>query len=258
VFGTGVDTGGADGIVKVILPIGSYSWETLSSASYQGDTMARRVRIATEDRAKNWEKKTGKSRETPQSQIWEFETTFGRLSKDDVEDWDDLVLIMDPQPDGTIRFRSINNGSGSDKLYIVRDGNEADKKDFRPGNEFTAGFSVVSYGMNSHGHRFVHDSHRILMVEYCLPVANLACPPGPQYEPPDNANVTLRHTNMNPNLGIARDWAGWGGGRARHLGQINVLYGDGSVDTRSPASIDPNRDNLNAEYWQPTLGLSAP
>jgi prepilin-type N-terminal cleavage/methylation domain-containing protein/prepilin-type processing-associated H-X9-DG protein len=258
VFGTGVDTGGSDGIVKVILPVGNYSWATLPNGSYQGDTLARRVRVATEDRAKQWEKKSGKSRETPQSEIWEFETTFGRLSKDNAEDWDDLVLIMDPQPDGTTRFRSINNGSGTESLYMVRDGDDSRKQDFRPGKEFfTDASATVSYGMNSHGHRFLRDSHRILMVEYCVPVANLACRPGAQYEPPDNAIATLPYANANPSQGIARDWGGWAGSRARHLGQINVLYGDGSVESRSPASIDPNQDSLNAEYWQPTLGLPA-
>jgi prepilin-type processing-associated H-X9-DG protein/prepilin-type N-terminal cleavage/methylation domain-containing protein len=98
----------------------------------------------------------------------------------------------------------------------------------------------VSYGMNKSANRFVSDSHKVLVVEYCKSVADLAGLSA------DDRFANAYHLSNSP------DWTGWGGGRARHAGAINVLFADGHVETMKPSAIDPLILSLNREYWMAT------
>jgi prepilin-type N-terminal cleavage/methylation domain-containing protein/prepilin-type processing-associated H-X9-DG protein len=107
-----------------------------------------------------------------------------------------------------------------------------------------------SYGVNAHVNRFLNDSSTILMVEYCRVVADVV---GTNPVPNDLiAANAAKLVNLPPQYTVqSPDWAGWGGGRARHTKSMNVLFGDGHVDSMNPGRIDPRTPALNAEYWLP-------
>jgi hypothetical protein len=97
-----------------------------------------------------------------------------------------------------------------------------------------------SYAMNRCAPRFLNDTDKILALEYCKLVADLA----------GTTAVDRLPTDLMQN---SRMWPGWGGARARHYRWIGVLYADGRVDTRDPAAINPLVTDNNAKYWVPAL-----
>lgn len=102
----------------------------------------------------------------------------------------------------------------------------------------------VSYGMNSRVKRFVDDANKLLVVEYCKLSVDVV----------GGATTEL----LTPSLELTQSpyWTGWGGGRARHNGMLNVLYGDGRVDAVAPDSINPKVTDFNLLYWMPALDLN--
>ena len=44
----------------------------------------------------------------------------------------------------------------------------------------------------------------------------------------------------------------------RHSGMCNVLFGDGSVDLKSPDDIDPRDPELNRLWWTPDRDAGRP
>ena len=107
------------------------------------------------------------------------------------------------------------------------------------------GVEPASYGMNKCANRFVHDSHKVLVVEYCKLVADLAGV---------GASDRLYVSDAMKN---SRYWTGWGGGRARHTGTINVLFADEHIESLAPTAINPLVTGLNQDYWMPTADLIA-
>jgi prepilin-type processing-associated H-X9-DG protein len=91
------------------------------------------------------------------------------------------------------------------------------------------GVGMSSYGANGRLHRFTGDSHRILLVEYNKIVADVV-----------GAGASDVWTEQ-----IA----------PRHGGTLNVLFGDGRVEARTPRSIDPRVRPIHDEYWCPTRDL---
>jgi hypothetical protein len=109
------------------------------------------------------------------------------------------------------------------------------------GDWWEFGGTPWSYGMNRCAHRFLGGSDKILAVEYCKLVADL----------PDMTSADLnRVTDTMKNSPV---WTGWGGGRARHVRTMAVLFEDGRVETRNPDAIDPRIVDLNQRLWQPAL-----
>jgi prepilin-type processing-associated H-X9-DG protein len=104
---------------------------------------------------------------------------------------------------------------------------------------FFVGGGRVSYGINGRVNKFSQDSHKIFMVEYCKLVADVV-----GTSAPDLTSVTDTMRN-------SPDWTGWGGGRARHAGGINALFGDGHVETLNPLTINPSVATIHDEYWKP-------
>ncbi len=89
------------------------------------------------------------------------------------------------------------------------------------------GGSASSYGMNNRAHRFTQDSGKILLVEYGKHVANVVGA--------DASDI-------------------WSGQVAtRHAGTVNVLYGDGHVETVVPDAIDPRVLEIHDTIWRPEL-----
>lgn len=157
-------------------------------------------------------------------------------------------------PHGYFRY-SLFDPSG--QLVIDNDGNPCGSIDpsasrasyFHHGQAWQwPGVASASYGINSRAYRFTNDGDKLLMVEYSQPVADVA-----GLVPADSSKPYLKYLSMKQENGIAPDWGRWGGSRARHRGQMNVMFGDGSVSSFDPAAINPELSYLNAAYWQPSL-----
>lgn len=123
---------------------------------------------------------------------------------------------------------------GSPKLMTA-----PDKADWWPMIGLTC-----SYGMNSRANRFMNDSNKILLVEYCKLVADLAGTGGLDRIP-------------TPAMTGWPDWTGWGGGRGRHFGTMNVLFADGHVEPLNPDLINPLLTPLNQRYWMTSVEETA-
>ena len=121
---------------------------------------------------------------------------------------------------------------------VVNMGNLTGGSSLRGGLWWPLGTSnPCSYGMNSRANRFLQDGDKVLAVEYCKIVADLA-----------GGNTDELNT-PTPAMMDSPDWTHWGAGRARHTGLINTLFGDGRVETLYPDDINPKL--TNAEYWTP-------
>jgi prepilin-type N-terminal cleavage/methylation domain-containing protein/prepilin-type processing-associated H-X9-DG protein len=166
-----------------------------------------------------WEQRTGKYRQFAESFMFEFE--------DHVDfDWSDMVVLVDPYPDGRTHCQAIAKYAGFTFKLKDPQGNILFSP-FVPGNSWWAGAGEkASYGMNNRAQVFHQDSTKILMVEYGKLVADVV-----------GAD--------------ARDvWHQWV--RPRHAGVLNALFGDGRVETMPPSAIDPTVTKLHDEYWRPT------
>jgi len=87
---------------------------------------------------------------------------------------------------------------------------------------------AVSYGLNSRAMIFGGGAHRVLMLDY----KHRACHVGPDTRDPD-AWDTLQ--------------------APRHLGEANVLFSDGAVDSHRPEEIDPRQSEAVYKlYWAAT------
>lgn len=126
---------------------------------------------------------------------------------------------------------------------FTRGGSEKVLAPVEEGDWFTIASEPCSYGMNGCANRFVQDSHKVLAVEYCKLVADLAGPTATDRLP----TVAMKQSPV---------WAGWGGGRIRHNGAMNVLFADARVQTMLPAAINPLVSSLDAEYWTPLAGAA--
>jgi prepilin-type processing-associated H-X9-DG protein len=151
-----------------------------------------------------------------------------------------MCILVDPDGDETRCTYRWSSPTGYS--YRVKDpaGNVIVKY-FEVGTSFTApGGDKCSYGMNSRAVPFSQDSHKILMVEYCHVVADVVGP-------------TSHDLFPTHDMKDSPYWGGWGGSRARHLKQMNVLFAGGNVEPRSPMAINPVNAESADRYWQPLL-----
>jgi prepilin-type processing-associated H-X9-DG protein/prepilin-type N-terminal cleavage/methylation domain-containing protein len=176
-------------------------------------------------------------------------------------DLDICILVDGNESIGSYSFEDPGHGywhyclyGPGDQLLVDNNGTTCGSKDpnaprpawFHRGQAFSLGSArSSSYAINSAAARFTQDAHKILLVEYCVVVANLAGPSAGDLFAP------------HPDWSNSPSWTGWGGGRARHTGAINVLFADGHVEARAPAAINPLVTSLNREYWMPTTDTSA-
>jgi prepilin-type N-terminal cleavage/methylation domain-containing protein/prepilin-type processing-associated H-X9-DG protein len=133
---------------------------------------------------------------------------------------------------------------GDDKVVQGYDKNGASKPMDPPkvGDWWPMGGDPCSYGMNSRAARFLQDSHKLLAVEYCKLVADLAGTTAVDRIPTDLMKASPY-------------WTGWGGGRARHYRTLNALFADGHVQTRESDSINPLLTNNDNEFWTANVDL---
>jgi prepilin-type N-terminal cleavage/methylation domain-containing protein/prepilin-type processing-associated H-X9-DG protein len=167
--------------------------------------------------------------------------------------WDDgadICILIDPDIEGRVQGSfSWSDGHGysfkfldpEDKVVIDQQGRPMDPFHENNQHKWWMGEGArVSYGMNNRAYKFVQDSQRILMVEYCKLVADVA------------GTSASDLTTVTPFMKDSRQWGGWGGSRARHYGLMNILMADGSVQSVTPAAINPSVPRIHDEYWKPT------
>ncbi len=156
------------------------------------------------------------------------------------DDFNDCVVLIDIFPDGRSVGTYIWESNHAYRFKLLDpEGNPLHGEEW-----FTRNFTwdvttdQASYGMNSRSSRFTSDSHKILLAEYCKSVA---------------AVVGASAPDLTPTAALmdSPTWTGWGGGRARHSGSMNVLFEDGHVEGRRPMSIDPRVSWIHDAYWKP-------
>jgi prepilin-type N-terminal cleavage/methylation domain-containing protein/prepilin-type processing-associated H-X9-DG protein len=169
---------------------------------------------------------------TPPNWYAEFELTY-------TWDWDDIVLLMEPQPNGSVKVTYyIGDGNGTATVYDYKvdllDANKNNiavnltykKFGFIPGDN-----TACHYAINSRAHKFNLDSSKLLLLEYKNTIANVV-PPAPT-----NSELAAFESNVAP----------------RHINALNVLFYDGHVETRTVAEIDPRQPNPLKEVWIPSI-----
>jgi prepilin-type processing-associated H-X9-DG protein len=189
---------------------------------------------------------------TPSEGAWVFVT-------DDGADYNigDIYFVLDPNCPGGGRgfclcaqFTTSGAVCSKDPPEVVQGftagggvvpmGTLSGRSTLQPGTWWPLGTSnPCSYGMNSRAYRFLHDSHKVLVVEYCKVVADLAG---------GNTSELLVPT---PAMKNSPYWTHWGAGRARHTNTINTLFADGRVEALNPDTINPKL--TDAEYWTAEL-----
>jgi prepilin-type N-terminal cleavage/methylation domain-containing protein/prepilin-type processing-associated H-X9-DG protein len=173
-----------------------------------------------------------------------FELDFEWTGAGDIgtADWNDTVLRFEDAGNGMVKVtlakvdNSTTSGTGSFGGTLV---DSAGKTVFSYGAWDPPGASGLcqwsgtraDYGMNCLSGRFLSsDSEKVLVLEYDHVVAYVV--------DKDPAKVTdVYRVLVAP----------------RHTGTLNVLFGDGSVGTRTPNAIDPTVAAIRLEMWLPGL-----
>ena len=139
-------------------------------------------------------------------------------------DYNDLRVLLNPLPSGQWLVKAVDKNAGFSFDLRGPDGNII-KTPFHPPTEVKIGGGRTSYGMSNGVQRFLTDAHKILMVEYRKAVADV--------------------------VGTsAKDiWDEWNA--PRHVGVMNVLFGDAHVEARSPDVINPHVTFIHDQLWRP-------
>jgi prepilin-type N-terminal cleavage/methylation domain-containing protein/prepilin-type processing-associated H-X9-DG protein len=171
-----------------------------------------------------WEAASGDYRTGPDSYILEFDDL-------QVADWDDMIILVNPQPDGTSICKHIAGdywwrGKVTLDLYATDD--TPIHTPFTIGQEFSidGGAQPLSYGMNNRGDRLLEEA-KIMLVEYTTATADVVGF--------DAADAALWPDMVAP----------------RHAGLLNVLYADGHIESKTPDEIDPRVTELHDRWWRP-------
>lgn len=160
------------------------------------------------------------------------------LTPNSNNDYDDLVILVAPQGDGTLQITYVlGDGGGTSNFggwtYNLVDANfNVIMPNFVYGQSTRAPDAASSYGINGTAARFVGgDSGKLLMVEYRKSVAEVV-----------GAN--------------SRDQASWPTLSApRHHKRMNLLYFDGHTGTMLPDDVDPRVPSLHDALWLPKMGV---
>jgi prepilin-type N-terminal cleavage/methylation domain-containing protein/prepilin-type processing-associated H-X9-DG protein len=164
---------------------------------------------------------------SPPNWYLEFEVTY-------IWDWNDILLLMEPQPNGSIKVTYVEGTSNQGISFDILDSNKnmiashisVGKFGYLPGDQ-----TVCHYGINSRAHKMKLDSSKILLLEYKNTIANVVPPT------PTNSELAAFPGNVAP----------------RHIDTLNVLFYDGHAETRTVADIDPRIPNLLKESWIPSI-----
>jgi prepilin-type N-terminal cleavage/methylation domain-containing protein/prepilin-type processing-associated H-X9-DG protein len=141
----------------------------------------------------------------------------------------DGVILVEPLAQGGSKLTHVG-GNPHSYIHQLRD-----PKGVTIANRFGKGFSWTvqgirtSYAINSRSARFTTDQFKVLALEYATPVADVVGP---------TATGTIT-------------W--WRDVGSRHVGRLNVVYGDGRVALVDPAEIDPTDARIHDFAWCPLI-----
>ena len=165
---------------------------------------------------------TGVKRNTPDSYFLVFEDMAYNTPFDG-------VILVEPLAQGGSRLTHVGSNPHS-YIHQLRD-----PKGTIIANPFGKGFTWTvqgirtSYAISSRSARFTTDQFKVLALEYATPVADVVG---------STATGTIT-------------W--WKDVSPRHGGRLNVLYGDGRVETVDAAEIDPTSATIHDFSWCPTI-----
>ena len=165
---------------------------------------------------------TGVKRKTPDSYFLVFEDMAYNTPFDG-------VILVEPLAQGGSRLTHVGSNPHS-YIHQLRD-----PKGTIIANPFGKGFTWTvqgirtSYAISSRSARFTTDQFKVLALEYATPVADVVG---------STATGTIT-------------W--WKDVSPRHGGRLNVLYGDGRVETVDAAEIDPTSATIHDFSWCPTI-----
>jgi len=147
-------------------------------------------------------------------------------------DWDfaDLVFAIVPKKDGKIRCLCVKIASGHTFKLIRPNGSV---KTLKEGYQWSVEMGIYSsYGINSALDGFPNgeSSHKILMVEYKKTIAYVV------------------KNRLTPNAPLDT-WSE--NAAARHGDSMNVLYGDGHIESHNLDEIDPRLPKVYKRQWSP-------
>jgi len=167
----------------------------------------------------------------PGSSAIEFE-----LTPSNNNDFDDLVLLLEPQPNGTTRVTYAKGDGGGTgnfggyKYELLDSDMNVISSNFTHGQSSDV-LATSSYGMNASAHKLsFDDGGKVLLVEYTKSLASVVGSGA--------ADIPNWSTLCQP----------------RHTQRLNVLYYDGHVEMNSAKDIDPADTTINFEKWVPTNG----
>jgi prepilin-type N-terminal cleavage/methylation domain-containing protein/prepilin-type processing-associated H-X9-DG protein len=155
------------------------------------------------------------------------------LEFEDLTDWDfnDLRVLIDPLPDGSIRVKASFKSAGFRFALRAADGKTLLADPFHPPTSviIPGNGGKSSYGINNRAVRMGHgDGYKVLYVEYEKIVANV--------------------------VGLDADAGLWSSHVApRHMGTMNVLYYDGRVESHVADDVDPRIKAIHNSLWVPGL-----
>jgi prepilin-type N-terminal cleavage/methylation domain-containing protein/prepilin-type processing-associated H-X9-DG protein len=140
-------------------------------------------------------------------------------------DFEDLVLKVEKDNNGDLEFSCVSKGDTVHSHDLAGPDWEVESVDEGDGPFFFEMRGAVSYGMNWHANRAPMSSRTILIADY-------------------KADIIWPHLTTGPD--------GWTENNApRHLGKLNVAYGDGAVEAMSPSEIDPIDEDVRETLWRP-------
>lgn len=148
-------------------------------------------------------------------------------------DYDDLIVLVEPQTDGTTLFKYWKGDGGGTANFagqifaVVDSSNNAIDSNFTYG-EGSNLIGSTSYAINNRAHRLrFGDSDKILLVEYSTSVAVVALP--------TDAGVTTFTADFQP----------------RHKLTGNALFFGGHVSAFTVDEINPQFPQIQKDMWTP-------
>jgi prepilin-type N-terminal cleavage/methylation domain-containing protein/prepilin-type processing-associated H-X9-DG protein len=163
-------------------------------------------------------------------------------------DFNDLRALVETGGTGGddwMRVTSIQHGTRSSTIFVLYDENENELVNpFHPRAQWIgeAKGTQTSYGINNLAASFgAGDSHKLLLIEWQDPVAEVAGP-----DAPERVHwKSVMEGGANELTGSVSE------GAARHMGSLNVLFLDGHVASTRPPAIDPRDAKIHDELWRP-------
>jgi prepilin-type N-terminal cleavage/methylation domain-containing protein len=154
-------------------------------------------------------------------------------------DWNDMVMRIDPKPDGTVTITAVQEISSPYVYDLVGPNGEVLVMDFRSSKnakyDFPPSANVkTSYGVNSMAQYFslTDDGNKCMVVEY----RKIVC-------------EVVTNTSVKPPKFRKDHWPT--DCAPRHGNTMNILLQDSAVKSVGFMDIDPRPINLRNEYWLP-------